>query len=133
MWYFEEDYTKDQHGQYGKILKLQKNVDAGNFIPGDWVYMRNTDHKSNQKIGYEGSNTIYLGGGVFSDYYDDYRGGYPYERKLDEVYQWRNGVFSRSQHHNLLQILSSQERQKLTSAPEDGGLVENYRVAPILF
>lgn len=133
MWYFEEDYIKDQYSSKGKILKIQKDVDSGNFIPGDWVYMRNTDKKTNQKIGYEGSNTIYLGGGVFSDYYDDYRGGYPYERKLDEVYQWRNGVFSRSHHHHLIQNLNNKERQQLTGAPKDGGIVEDYRVAPILF
>lgn len=133
MWYFEDDFSEESSQSIGKLLSLQENVESDNFIPGDWVYIRNTDHKTNTKTGYEGSNTIYLGGGIFSDYYSDHGGGYPYERKLDEVYQWRNGVFSRSRDVNKIQKLSPKERFKLTLPPEQGGLVESYRIIPLIF
>lgn len=133
MWYFEDDYSPDISTEYGKILGIV-NVDSSkNFVPGDWVYMRNTDEKSNKKTGYEGSNTIYLGSGLFSDYYEDHKGAYPYERKLDEVFQWRNGVFSRSFDGNKIQVLSESEREKLSYSPINGGVVENYRISPLLF
>lgn len=133
MWYFESDYIKSPKSSEGKLLTLQKNVSAYNFIPGDWVYIRNTDPSTNSKTGYEGSNTIYLGSGLFSDYYNDHQGGYPYDRKLDEVYQWRNGVFSRSRDAFKIKNLSISDRFRLSLTPEEGGLVENYRVVPKIF
>lgn len=133
MWYFENDYVFTDSDRFGKLLTINEHVAANNFIAGDWVYMRNTDPNSNEKVGYEGSNTVYLGSGMFSDYYDDHMGGYPYERKLDEVFQWRNGVFSRSADLNKIELLNSNQRFSLTLSPEDGGIVEKYRIEPLLF
>ncbi len=132
MWYFEKD-NKKKHLRSGKILAMVENVYPSNFVPGDWSYFRNTDNKTNQKIGYEGSNAIYLGENVFDDYYKDHEHGYPYERKLDEVYQWRNGVFSRSRDEEKIKPLTAKQRFKLTLPPKEGGLVESYRVVPIIF
>ncbi len=95
MWSFEKDFDTNEMGRKGKLLKLSASVASGNFVPGDWGYLLNTDATTEQKTGYEGSNTIYLGRNRFDDYYNDNKHSYTYEQKLDEVYQWRNGVFSR--------------------------------------
>lgn len=133
MWYFEEDFKDLPNNNFGKILQIQPNVSIYNFIPGDWVYIRNTDTNTQNKIGYEGSNSIYLGSGLFSDYYNDHEGGYPYDRKLDEVYQWRNGVFSRTRDQDKIEKISEIQRFKLSLSPNEGGLVEKYRIVPIIF
>lgn len=86
---------------YARVLEhpakaaLVRGVPPRHFVPGDWAYLLNTDPVTYEKTGYEGSNAIYLGRGRFDDYYDDHNHSYTFEEKLDEVYQWRNGVFSR--------------------------------------
>lgn len=133
MWYFEKEYNKKDKNKNGKLLTIINYVEPGNFVPGDWSYFRNTDNKTNKKIGYEGSNAIYLGGDLFDDYYNDHEHGYPYERKLEEVYQWRNGVFSRGRDANKIEIIDAKKRFQLTLPVKAGGIVESYRVVPIIF
>lgn len=130
MWSFEKDFDVAQMDQEGKLLELQAEVAAGNFIPGDWSYILNTDPVSGQKTGYEGSNAIYLGRNRMSDYYDDHDHSYPYEEKLDEVYQWRNGVFSRSRDAKKIELLSAAELARLGNTPADGGLQMDIRAVP---
>jgi hypothetical protein len=130
MWSFELDFDAEQMGHKGKLLKLQTDVAVGNFIPGDWGYILNTDPVSGQKTGYEGSNAIYLGGNRMSDYYDDHNHSYTYEEKLDEVYQWRNGVFSRSRDAKKIQPLSATELALLGNTPANGGLQLDIRAVP---
>jgi hypothetical protein len=130
MWSFEKDFDAEQMGHKGKLLKLQTEVAAGNLIPGDWGYILNTDPVSAQKTGYEGSNAIYLGRNRLSDYYDDHNHSYTYEEKLDEVYQWRNGVFSRSRDANKIKPLTADELKKLGETPANGGLQLDIRAVP---
>jgi hypothetical protein len=133
MWFFEKDFDPEKLKHPGKILKLQHNVATRNFVPGDWVYILNNDPKSSQKTGYEGSNAIYLGRNRFDDYYNDNNHFYTYEQKLDEVYQWRNGVFSRSRDSAKIKSLSKQDYEQQGKSPSEGGLVLNFRVFPISF
>lgn len=130
MWSFEPDFQPEEMGHKGKLMKLQSNVAAGNFVPGDWSYILNTDPVSSQKTGYEGSNAIYLGGNRMSDYYDDNNHSYTYEEILDEVYQWRNGVFSRSRDAAKIKPLSAAELEKLGNTPANGGLQMDIRAIP---
>lgn len=130
MWSFEADFDMLDMKRPGKLLSLHTNVPSGNFVPGDWGYMLNTDATTYQKTGYEGSNAIYLGHNRFSDYYNDHRHSYTYEQKLDEVYQWRNGVFSRSRDAKKIKPLSPDERTRLGSIPADGGIQLDIRVVP---
>ncbi len=130
MWSFEKDYDAEQMGHKGKLARLQTDVAVGNFVPGDWGYILNTDPVSGQKTGYEGSNAIYLGGNRFSDYYDDNNHSYTYEEKLDEVYQWRNGVFSRSRDAKKIKPLSAEELALLGTTPANGGLQLDIRAVP---
>ena len=133
MWSFESDSDPLGLERKGKLLSLHGNVASGNFVPGDWVYLLNTDTNTNQKTGYEGSNAIYLGRNRFSDYYNDHMHSYTYEQKLDEVYQWRNGVFSRSRDSNKIKRLTSEEQALLGSTPATGGIQLDFRIVPKYF
>jgi hypothetical protein len=130
MWRFEADFNPEQLDQPGKLLDLQVVTAADNFVPGDWGYLLNTDANSARDAGYEGSNALYLGRNRFGDYYNDHRHGYTYEQKLDEVYQWRNGVFNRIRDAALAKPLASEALLELGRTPESGGLQLDVRATP---
>ena len=130
MWSFENDFDLQQMQHSGKLLKLLTAIAPGNFVPGDWSYMINTDPATANKTGYEGSNTIYMGRNRFDDFYDDHHHSYTYEQKLDEVYQWRNGVFSRQRNADKIKPLSAEELSRLGNTPADGGLQVDTRAVP---
>ena len=133
MWDFEKDYTWTDGMHQGKLTTLELGVAPGNFVPGDWAYFLNTDDISHEKIGYEGSNAIYLGGNRFDDFYNDHVHSYTYEEKLNEVYQWRHGVFSRSRDAAKIKPLTYEQLKDLSRSPADGGLQLDIRVSPRLF
>lgn len=133
MWSFEKDFDPEKRMQSGKILQIQYGIAPLNFVPGDWVYLSNTDPISSQKTGYEGSNTIYLGRNRFIDYYNDNHHAYTYQQKLNEVYQWRNGVFNRHRDAKKIEPLSKDDYIRLGGNPSAGGLVQDFRVFPINF
>ena len=132
-WSFEDDFDPTEKGRPGKLVKMLPDVAATNFVPGDWAYMVNTDPRSQHKTGYEGSNALYLGRNLFDDYYDDHRHAYTYTEKLDEVYQWRNGVFSRSRDAAKIKPVSPQAFERMGLTPAQGGMVMGYRLVPYLF
>ena len=133
MWDFEKDFDPQERDTPGKLLKIRDNVKPMNFVPGDWVYFLNTDPASYEKTGYEGSNAIYLGRNKFDDYYDDNDHSYSYLQKLDEVYQWRNGVFSRSRDYAKIKPLTPQDIERLGKRPAEGGLLKSIRITPFQF
>lgn len=133
MWFFEEDHTEEDASRPGKLLQLTYNVPAKNFIPGDWSYFLNTDRETYQKTGYEGSNAIYLGRGKFDDYYNDNNHSYTYREKLNEVYQWRNKVFSRSRDASKIEPLSPSRIEALSRTPQEGGILFDFRAVPYQF
>ena len=130
MWYFEGDFDPAEKDRPGKLLSLLEPVASKNFIPGDWSYFLNTNPKTYQKTGYEGSNAIYLGRNKFDDFYNDHNHFYTLNEKLDEVFQWRNEVFSRSRDAAKIQKLSAQDYENLTRTPNQGGLIFNFRAVP---
>lgn len=133
MWAFEEDFDKEELPVQGKLLTLQEEVHAGNFVPGDWAYFLNTDRSSWEKTGYEGSNAIYLGRNRFNDHYNDNHGHYLYHEKLRMVYQWRNHVFSRSRDFDKMTAVPPEQLRTLELAPENGGFVLPYRAVPYFY
>lgn len=133
MWFFEEDHTAEDTARQGKLLQLTYNVPAKNFIPGDWSYFMNTDKETYEKTGYEGSNAIYLGRGKFDDYYNDNNHSYTYREKINEVYQWRNKVFSRSRDASKIEPLSPSRIEELSRTPYEGGLLFDFRAVPYQF
>jgi hypothetical protein len=133
MWRFEADFNQQEINRAGKLVRLEYGVAPKNFIPGDWIYILNTDPISHEKIGYEGSNPIYLGRNKFADYYNDNKHAYSYQQKMDEVYQWRNGVFSRSRDAAKIKRLDLQDMERLSKTPIKGGLMTDLRVVPYYF
>jgi hypothetical protein len=73
---------------------------------------------------------IYLGRNRFDDFYDDHNHSYTYEQKLDEVYQWRNGVFSRLRDAKKIKPLTAEEQALLGNTPDAGGLQLDIRAVP---
>lgn len=61
------------------------------YVPGDRVWFRNPDDASSDVYGYEGSWVVYLGGGLFTNFWQKDR---PYDitAKCLEIYHWRDGV-----------------------------------------
>ena len=133
MWAFESDFDPADRDKPGKLLKLIEGLPPRNFVPGDWAYLRNTDSGSAKNVGYEGSSALYLGQGRFDDLYNDNHYAYTYREKLDEVYQWRYGVFSRSRDYQKVFPLSESDYERLGKTPGQGGLLMDYRAVPYLF
>ncbi len=133
MWSFQKPINLDEQKRLGKLLKIQTQVAPMNFIPGDWVYFVNTDKDSSEKDGYEGSNSIYMGRASFDDFYNDNEHHYLYNEKIQNIYNWRNGVFSRSRHFQRMQILSAEQLHQFGLSPEDGGFLVKNRAIPYFF
>jgi hypothetical protein len=133
MWFFETDYNAVTSNRVGKLIRLTDSVPQDNFIPGDWVYFMNPDKISARKNGYEGANAIYLGRGLFSDYYNDNHHRFTFREQLDEVYQWRHGVYNRPRDNRKIQPLSAGEIEDLSRSIFQGGLQLDYRGVPYDF
>ena len=61
------------------------------LVPGDRLWFRNPEPVSADITGYEGSWVIYLGGGLFSNFWQRDR-PYTLRAKALEIYHWRDGV-----------------------------------------
>ena len=61
------------------------------YVPGDRVWFRNPDLPSSEVTGYEGSWVIYLGQGLFSNFWEP-SAPYTFEAKCLEIYHWRDGL-----------------------------------------
>lgn len=61
------------------------------YIPGDRIWFRNPDETSADVSGYEGSWVIYLGGGVFSNFWDRTQ-PFTLEGKCLELFCWQHAV-----------------------------------------
>lgn len=133
MWSSEKEFDPQDMNLPGKLLKIKADIRPMNFVPGDWIYLLNTDAVSHEKTGYEGSNAIYMGRDKFDDYYNDNHHSYSYFQKLDSVYQWRNGVFSRSRDAKKIKPLKPDDVVRLSQPPELGGLLKSIRVTPYFF
>jgi hypothetical protein len=131
-WSFYPDFNP-KDARPGKLLSIIHEVSPKNFVPGDWVYFLNPDPVSSQKVGYEGSNAIYLGGGRFDDYYGENNHAFTYAEKLDEVFQWRYGVFSRPRDVGKRQPVTEQDLESLGAPPRHGGIVTDWRIGPDFF
>ncbi len=133
MWSFQKPISPEEQKRLGKLLKIQTRVAPMNFVPGDWVYFVNNDPKSSDVDGYEGSNSIYMGRASFDDFYNDNEHHYLYNEKIQNIYNWRNGVFSRSRHFQRMQTLSVEQLHQFGLSPEEGGFLVKNRAIPYFF
>ena len=62
------------------------------YVPGDRVWFRNPDAQSSDVVGFEGSWVLYLGGGLFTNFWK-HNQPYTLAAKCLEIYHWRHGVY----------------------------------------
>lgn len=62
------------------------------YVPGDRLWFRNPDDHSSDVTGYEGSWVLYLGGGLFTNFW---KRGEPYTltAKCLEIFHWRHATY----------------------------------------
>ena len=63
------------------------------YVPGDRLWFRNPDDHSSDAEGYEGSWVIYLGNGLFSNFWARHQ-PYTLTSKCVEIYHWRHGTYT---------------------------------------
>lgn len=128
-WLFIPGLERDPRGGGGRLAQARRAAPR-NFIPGDWAYIWNRDEATWKDAGYEGSNMIYLGGGLFDDYYMEHRGAYTFEEKMEEAYQWRRGVYNKRDDAKRKR-LDEAERRALEQSPwEPAGMLLPWRMEP---
>lgn len=81
---FHEVFLRE-HGSMEEPLPLKY------FVPGDRTWFRNPDAHSSDVTGYEGSWVMYLGGGLFNNFWKSAE-PYTLTRKCIEIYHWRNAT-----------------------------------------
>lgn len=74
--------------EYGS---MEQPLPARYYVPGDRLWFRNPDERSSDVTGYEGSWVIYMGGGLFSNFWQRDR-PFTLETKCLEMHHWRHGV-----------------------------------------
>ena len=74
--------------EYGS---LEAPLPVGFYVPGDRVWFRNPDERSSDVTGYEGSWVIYVGSGLFSNFWKRDQ-PFTLQSKCIEIYHWRDGV-----------------------------------------
>jgi hypothetical protein len=62
------------------------------YVPGDRVWFRNPDQASTEASGYEGSWVIYIGNGLFANFWKRDQ-PYSFVGKCVEIYHWRDGTY----------------------------------------
>jgi hypothetical protein len=78
------------------FLREQGSMDAPvpplYYVPGDRVWFRNPDEASADATGFEGSWVMYLGGGLFTNFWKQQQ-HYSLIDKCVEIYHWRHGLY----------------------------------------
>jgi hypothetical protein len=82
---FHEVFLRE-HGSMDAPLPLKY------FVPGDRTWFRNPDDHSSDASGYEGSWVMYLGGGLFTNFWKRAE-PYTLTSKCLEIYHWRHATY----------------------------------------
>ena len=90
-------------GQFHEVFlheygSLEAPLPAGFYVPGDRVWFRNPDELSSDVTGYEGSWVIYVGSGLFSNFWKRDQ-PFTLESKCIEIFHWRDGVQTNAAGH----------------------------------
>jgi hypothetical protein len=91
-------------------------IPARYYVPGDRVWFRNPDDRSSDAMGYEGSWVIYLGGGLFSNFWQRER-PYTLTHKCVELYHWRHAAYADA--GGTLRIDESEVERRLAASLAD--------------
>lgn len=107
-----------EHGTMTEPLPLKY------FVPGDRTWFRNPDDHSSDVTGYEGSWVMYLGGGLFTNFWKRDQ-PYTLTNKCIEIYHWRNATYQ--DEAGELQINETIVEEKLHDTLKDLTEVERIR------
>lgn len=72
---------------------METPVPPAYYVPGDRVWFRNPDAYSSNATGYEGSWVLYLGGGLFTNFWTT-DPPYTFHGKCLEMFQWRHTAYT---------------------------------------
>jgi len=75
--------------EYGS---MENPLPARFYVPGDRLWFRNPDAYSSDVTGFEGSWVIYMGGGLFSNFWVKNQ-PFTLETKAVEIFHWKDGVY----------------------------------------
>lgn len=75
-----------------ELGSMQDPLPPKYFVPGDRTWFRNPDEQSSDASGFEGSWVMYLGNGLFSNFWQS-NAAYTLTEKCLEIYHWRHGVY----------------------------------------
>jgi hypothetical protein len=88
-------------GQFHEVFlieygSMEAPLPARFYVPGDRLWFRNPDERSADVTGYEGSWVMYVGGGLFSNFW---KRDTPFtlESKAIEIFHWKDGVYTDAQ------------------------------------
>lgn len=88
-------------GQFHEVFlieygSMEDPLPARFYVPGDRLWFRNPDERSSDVTGYEGSWVMYMGGGLFSNFW---KRDTPFtlESKAIEIFHWKDGVYTDAQ------------------------------------
>jgi hypothetical protein len=88
-------------GQFHEVFlieygSMEAPLPARFYVPGDRLWFRNPDERSADVTGYEGSWVMYMGGGLFSNFW---KRDTPFslESKAIEIFHWKDGVYTDAQ------------------------------------
>lgn len=98
--------------EYGS---MQDPLPTRFYVPGDRLWFRNPDECSSDVTGYEGSWVVYMGGGLFSNFWQR-DAPYTLESKAIEIFHWRDGVYANAQGELRIDELLVAQRAADTSA-----------------
>ena len=88
-------------GQFHEVFlieygSMEAPLPARFYVPGDRLWFRNPDELSADVTGYEGSWVMYMGGGLFSNFWKR-DAPFTLESKAIEIFHWKDGVYTDAQ------------------------------------
>jgi hypothetical protein len=88
-------------GQFHEVFlieygSMEAPLPALFYVPGDRLWFRNPDERSADVTGYEGSWVMYMGGGLFSNFWKR-DAPFTLESKAIEIFHWKDGVYTDAQ------------------------------------
>jgi hypothetical protein len=88
-------------GQFHEVFlieygSMEAPLPARFYVPGDRLWFRNPDERSSDVTGYEGSWVMYMGGGLFSNFWKR-ETPFTLESKAIEIFHWKDGIYTDAQ------------------------------------
>ena len=74
-----------------ELGSIERPLPPKYFVPGDRVWFRNPHEPSADVEGFEGSWLMYLGNGLFNNFWDRSK-PYNFTNKCVEIFHWRHGI-----------------------------------------